>query len=147
MMTRCHCLPEATAKALTEDGYYRTGDVFRRDENGFFFFVGRADDMFVCGGENIYPGEVEKILERHPGIHQAAVVPVADELKGQKPIAFVVKTANATLDEKDVKEFALANAAAYQHPRRVIFIDEMPLAGTNKIDKRALVARIPTEGV
>ncbi len=147
MMTRYHGLPEATAKALTEDGYYRTGDVFRRDENGFFFFVGRADDMFVCGGENIYPGEVEKILERHPGIHQAAVVPVADELKGQKPIAFVVKTANATLDEKDVKEFALANAAAYQHPRRVIFIDEMPLAGTNKIDKRALVARIPTEGV
>ena len=91
LMTRYHKLPEATAKAMTPDGYYRTGDVFRRDENGFYFFVGRADDMFVCGGENIYPGEVEKMLERHPGIHQAAVIPVPDELKGHKPIAFVVR--------------------------------------------------------
>ena len=91
LMTHYHKLPEATAKAMTPDGYYRTGDVFRRDENGFFYFVGRADDMFVCGGENIYPGEVEKMLERHPGIHQAAVIPVPDELKGHKPIAFVVQ--------------------------------------------------------
>ena len=120
------------------DGFYRTGDVFRRDANGFFFFLGRADDMFVCGGENIWPGEVEKMLEKHPGIHQAAVIPVPDELKGHKPIAFVVRNGNAALDEQAVKEFALANAPAYQHPRRVIFIDEMPLAGANKIDKRAL---------
>ena len=52
---------------MTADGYYHTGDVFRRDADGFYYFVGRADDMFVCGGENIYPGEVEKMLERHPG--------------------------------------------------------------------------------
>ena len=93
LMTHYHKLPEATAKAMTPDGYYRTSDVFRRDENGFFYFVGRVDDMFVCGGENIYPGEVEKMLERHPGIHQAAVIPVPDELKGHKPIAFVVQGA------------------------------------------------------
>ncbi len=144
LMTHYHKLPEVTAKAMTPDGYYRTGDVFRRDENGFFFFVGRADDMFVCGGENIYPGEVEKMLERHPGIHQAAVIPIPDELKGHKPIAFVVRTPDATLDEQAVKTYALANAPAYQHPRRVIFVEEMPLAGTNKIDKRALAQRIPT---
>ena len=90
LMTHYHKLPETTAKVMTPDGYYRTSDVFRRDENGFFFFVGRVDDMFVCGGENIYPGEVEKMLETHPGIHQAAVLPVPDELKGHKPIAFVV---------------------------------------------------------
>jgi long-chain acyl-CoA synthetase len=139
LMTRYHKLPEATARAMTPDGYYRTGDVFRRDADGFFFFVGRVDDMFVCGGENIYPGEVEKMLERHPGIHQAAVLPVPDELKGQKPVAFVVRAAaHAALDEQAVKDFALANAPAYQHPRRVFFIDEMPLAGTNKIDKRRL---------
>jgi acyl-CoA synthetase (AMP-forming)/AMP-acid ligase II len=86
LMTHYHKLPEVTAKAMTPDGYYRTGDVFRRDENGFFFFVGRADDMFVCGGENIYPGEVEKMLERHPGIHQAAVIPIPDELKVTSPL-------------------------------------------------------------
>ena len=146
LMTRYHKLPEATAKVMTPDGYYRTGDVFRRDENGFFFFVGRADDMFVCGGENIYPGEVEKMLERHPDIHQAAVIPVPDELKGHKPIAFVVRANGAELDEQAVKTYALAHAPAYQHPRRVIFIDEMPLAGTNKIDKRVLAQQIPSGG-
>jgi len=140
-MTHYHALPEVTTKAMTADGYYRTSDVFRRDENGFFYFVGRVDDMFVCGGENIYPGEVEKMLERHPGIHQAAVIPVPDELKGHKPIAFVVKAPGAALDEQAVKTFALANAPAYQHPRRVVFVDELPLAGTNKIDKRALAQR------
>jgi long-chain acyl-CoA synthetase len=146
LMTHYHKLPEVTAKAMTPDGYYRTSDVFRRDENGFFYFVGRVDDMFVCGGENIYPGEVEKMLERHPGIHQAAVIAVPDELKGHKPIAFVVKAPGAAVDEQAVKTYALANAPAYQHPRRVFFVDEMPLAGTNKIDKRVLAKQIPTGG-
>ena len=146
LMTHYHNLPEATAKAMTADGYYRTGDVFRRDQNGFFFFVGRADDMFVCGGENIYPGEVEKMLERHPAIHQAAVLPVPDQLKGHKPIAFVVRAPGAELDEQAVKSYALAHAPSYQHPRRVLFVTEMPLAGTNKIDKRVLARQIPTEG-
>ncbi|WIM11320.1 class I adenylate-forming enzyme family protein [Enhydrobacter sp.] len=146
LMTHYHKLPEATARAMTPDGFYRTGDVFRRDENGFFYFVGRADDMFVCGGENIYPGEVEKMLERHPGIHQAAVLPVPDELKGHKPVAFIVRANGADLDEQAVKGYALANAPAYQHPRQVFFVDEMPLAGTNKIDKRALARQIPPSG-
>jgi long-chain acyl-CoA synthetase len=115
--------------------------VFRRDRDGFYFFVGRADDMFVSGGENIYPVEVEKMLERHPEVHQACVVPVPDEIKGVKPVAFVVRTAGSTLSEQAVKEFALANAAAYQHPRRVWFVEELPLAGTNKIDRRALMNR------
>ncbi|MDP1840893.1 MAG: class I adenylate-forming enzyme family protein, partial [Reyranella sp.] len=147
LMTHYHKLPEVTAKAMTPDGYYRTSDVFRRDENGFFYFVGRVDDMFVCGGENIYPGEVEKMLERHPGIHQAAVIAVPDELKGHKPVAFVVRTDGTDLDEQAIKTYALANAPAYQHPRRVFFVDEMPLAGTNKIDKRVLARQIPTGDV
>src|SRR5690349_6095514 len=146
LMTRYHKLPEATAKAMTPDGYYRTSDVFRRDKDGFFYFVGRVDDMFVCGGENIDPGEVEKMLEPHPGIHQAAAIPIPDELNGHKPIAFVVRANGADLDEQAVKSYALANAPAYQHPRQVIFIDEMPLAGTNKIDKRQLAKQIPTGG-
>jgi len=147
LMTHYHKLPETTAKVMTPDGYYRTSDVFRRDENGFFYFVGRVDDMFVCGGENIYPGEVEKMLEKHPGIHQAAVIPVPDELKGFKPIAFVVRAAGAAVDEQQIKSYALANAPAYQHPRRVFFVDEMPLAGTNKIDKRVLAKQIPADAL
>jgi len=145
LMTHYHKLPEVTAQVMTADGYYRTGDVFRRDADNFFFFVGRVDDMFVCGGENIYPGEVEKMLERHPDIHQAAVLPVPDDLKGHKPVAFVVQRPGGALDEQAVKDFALANAPAYQHPRRVFFIEEMPLASTNKIDKRHLAGMIPSE--
>jgi long-chain acyl-CoA synthetase len=145
MMNEYHNLPDTTRKAITADGFYRTGDVFRRDADGFYTFVGRADDMFVSGGENIYPGEVEKMLERHPDIHQAAVVPVEDEIKGQKPVAFVVARLGATLTEQAVKEFALANAAPYLHPRRVWFLTELPLAGTNKVDRRALMQRAARE--
>jgi acyl-CoA synthetase (AMP-forming)/AMP-acid ligase II len=138
LMTGYHNLPEATRKAITPDGHYVTGDVFRRDADGFFFFVGRADDMFVCGGENIYPGEVEKMLERHPAVHQVSVVSVPDDLKGEKPVAFIVTLPGATVTEAAIKQFALVNAPAYQHPRRVWFLDELPLAGTNKIDRRRL---------
>jgi long-chain acyl-CoA synthetase len=123
---------------LTADGYYITGDVFRRDADGFHYFVGRTDDMFVSGGENIYPAEVERMLERHPDIAQAAVVPIDDDIKGQKPVAFVIRKDGRALDGEAVKRFALANAPAYAHPRFVWFVDELPLASTNKLDRAAL---------
>jgi long-chain acyl-CoA synthetase len=131
-------LPEKTRQVLTDDGWYKTGDVFRREDGGAYTFVGRTDDMFVCGGENIYPGEVESLLERHADIAQACVVPVPDEVKGEKPFAFVVLRAGATLTEDGVKRFALDNAPAYQHPRGVVFLSELPLATTNKVDRKAL---------
>ena len=134
-------LPEKTAEVLTEDGWYISGDVFRRDENGAYFFVGRTDDMFVCGGENIYPGEVEATLVSHPAITQACVVPVPDEIKGEKPVAFVVADADAGLNEDAVKQYALSNAPAFQHPRMVVFMDALPLAGPGKIDRKGLTAR------
>jgi acyl-CoA synthetase (AMP-forming)/AMP-acid ligase II len=124
---------------ITADGYYITGDVFRRDENGFHYFVGRTDDMFVSGGENIYPADVERMLERHPAVAQAAVVPVEDDIKGQKPVAFVIRKTGASADENEIKQFALANAPAYQHPRSVWFVDELPLASTNKVDRGELM--------
>jgi acyl-CoA synthetase (AMP-forming)/AMP-acid ligase II len=124
---------------FTEDGFYVTGDIFRRDGDGFHFFVGRNDDMFVSGGENIYPGEVERVLERHPSVAQACVVPIDDEIKGTKPVAFVVRTRDGEVDEAEVKTFALAHAPAFQHPRFVWFLDRLPLTSTNKIDRRALM--------
>jgi long-chain acyl-CoA synthetase len=123
---------------ITADGFYVTGDVFRRDQNGFHYFIGRTDDMFVSGGENIYPTDVERMLERHPDIAEAAIVPVDDEIKGQKPVAFVVPAPGRSLDEAEVKRFALANAPAYQHPRFVWVVDRLPLASTNKIDRTVL---------
>ncbi len=137
VMLGYHNWPELPVP-VTADGYYVTGDVFRRDAQGFHYFVGRTDDMFVSGGENIYPADVERMLERHPDIAQACVVPVDDEIKGQKPVAFVIRKAGHSLDEDDVKRFALANAPAYQHPRFVFFVDDLPLASTNKIDRAAL---------
>ena len=131
-------LPEKTRQVLTHDGWYKTGDVFRREDGGAYTFVGRTDDMFVCGGENIYPGEVESLLERHADIAQACIVPVPDAVKGEKPFAFVVLRAGATLTEDSVKRFALDNAPAYQHPRGVAFLPELPLATTNKVDRKVL---------
>ncbi len=126
---------------MTEDGYYDTGDVFHRDENGFYSFVGRADDMFVSGGENIFPSEVEAVLELHPEVMQACVVPVDDDIKGTKPVAFVVRRPGACVDEETLKAHVLANAPAYQHPRHIWFLDQMLLASTNKIDRTALRQR------
>ncbi len=136
--------PEETEKSI-KDGWYNTGDIMRRDGGGFIFFVGRADDMFVCGGENIYPAEVERLLETHPGIAQAAVIPLADDIKQHIPVAFVVATPNAAPGVEEIKQYALANGPAYQHPRFVAVLRELPLAGTNKIDRRALLAHAETE--
>ncbi|MEM7254861.1 MAG: class I adenylate-forming enzyme family protein [Pseudomonadota bacterium] len=133
-----HELPEKTARAMTEDGYYRTGDVMRQDDQGFYYFVGRDDDMFVCNGENVFPEEVERRLEGHPDILQACVVPVDDEVRGQMPVAFVVAKSPGTLDEEAVKQFAINNGPAYQHPRHVLFREALPLAGTNKYDRHFL---------
>ena len=105
---------------------------------GFHYFVGRTDDMFVSGGENIYPADVERMLERHPDVAQAGVVPIDDEIKGQKPVAFVVPKPGRSPSEDEIKRFALANAPAYEHPRFVWFVDELPLASTNKVDRGAL---------
>ena len=90
-------------------------------------------------------GEVEKMLEKHPAVHQVCVVPVPDELKAHKPVAFIVPHPGARIDEDAIKQFALANAPAYAHPRRVWFLDELPLAGTNKIDRRRLAERAAGE--
>ncbi len=133
-----HNLPEATAKRI-RDGWYVTGDIMRRDEQGFFYFVGRDDDMFVCGGENIYPGEIEKLLERHPDVMQAAVLPVPDEIKGQIPIAFVVLAPGSTSSAAQLKAYALAEGPAFSHPRAIVIIEELPVASTHKIDKRPLL--------
>lgn len=138
LMTGYHNLPEKTHEVMTDDGYYITGDVMRRDEDGFYYFVGRDDDNFVCGGENIVPAAIERMLETHPEIEQACVVPVADDIRGHMPVAFIVRRACSDLDEKSIKEFALTNATPQEHPRRVWFLPELPLAGTNKIDRQTL---------
>ena len=139
MFTEYLNLPQVTGAKL-RDGWYDTGDVMRRDGSGFYYFTGRADDMFVCGGENVYPLEIENMLERHPAVLQAAVVPVPDEIKGEIPIAFVVlRDRNLPLEE--LKRFALEAGPAFSHPRAFVVVDELPVASTHKLDKRPLKAQ------
>ena len=140
VMLGYHNLPEATAEKLPGGGWFRTGDVLRRDEDGFYWFVSRLDDMFNCGGENVYPAEVEAILETHPAVAQCAVTPAPHEVKGEAPVAFVVLRPGASVEEAALKSHALANGPAYAHPRRIFFLDALPLASTNKIDRAKLQA-------
>jgi len=130
-------LPEVTAERLRPGGWLRTGDLVRRDADGYLSILGRLDDMFVCGGENVYPKEVEDVLLRCPGVLEAAVVPIAHELKGEVPAAFVVVD-DPDLDERAVRDAFLARGASYAHPRRVAFVDALPLSGPGKVDRRAL---------
>lgn len=127
--------PDLTAEKL-KDGWFRTGDVFRRDENGFFYFTGREDDMFVCNGENIYPMELEKVLDTHPEIAASAVVSVEDAVRGRVPVAFVVSTADLTAEA--VQDYFTSNAEPSKYPRQVHFLDQLPVNAVNKVDRKQL---------
>ncbi|MEO7403510.1 MAG: class I adenylate-forming enzyme family protein [Burkholderiales bacterium] len=117
------------------DGWLRTGDLFRRDADGFFFFRGRVDDMFSCGGENIYPREVESLLLNHPDVTDACVVPIAHAVKGYVPAAMVVVRPGAPLDAEALKAHTLAHGPTYAHPRRIEIVDAIPLNNAGKPDK------------
>jgi acyl-CoA synthetase (AMP-forming)/AMP-acid ligase II len=137
VMNGYHDAPDLTAAKIV-DGWCRTGDVMFRDDEGWYHFVGRVDDMFVSGGENVYPMAIEQVLEQHPLIRQAAVVAVPDERKGALPVAFVVASPGGGITEDDVQRWSLAHLPPSHHPRAVWFVDALPLAGTEKIDRRAL---------
>jgi long-chain acyl-CoA synthetase len=130
-------LPEVNSERL-QDGWLKTGDVFDRDADGFFYFKGRTDDMFNSGGENIYPLEVENTLLRHPAVAEASVVAVPHAIKGEVPVALVVKARGRDIGEEELKQFCLLNGPAYAHPRRIDFVAELPLNGPGKIDRKVV---------
>ncbi|MGH7321472.1 MAG: AMP-binding protein [Candidatus Rokuibacteriota bacterium] len=133
-------LPEVTARKF-RDGWLWTGDLMRRDADGYYYFVGRKDDMINVAGENVYPKEVEDILLRHPNLRDACVVPAPHEVKGEVPVAFVVEREKGRTTEKQIKRFFLERGAPYAHPRRVFVLDALPLGGTGKVDRVTLKAR------
>jgi acyl-CoA synthetase (AMP-forming)/AMP-acid ligase II len=132
-----HNLPELTA-ARIRDGWLATGDLMRRDEDDYFYFLGRTDDLLNVGGENVYPREVEAILLSHPEVVDCAVVGIGHQVKGVVPVAAVVRTGGSGLDERGLKEYFLAHGPAYAHPRQVIFLEAMPLGTTGKLDRKAV---------
>ncbi len=132
--------PEETAKKL-QDGWLMTGDLFSRDKDGFYTFRGRADDMIVSGGENIYPREVEDVLYRCPGVQEAAVVGLADPKWGNIVTAFIVKgSPDLTVDVIDQHCRTSHDLAPFKRPKRIIFIDALPLNPSGKVLKRELIA-------
>jgi len=135
-------LPEVTKKKF-RDGWLYTGDLMRCDEDGFFYFVGRKDDMINVSGENVYPKEIVDVLLRHPNVREAYVIPVRHPVKGAVPVAFVVQSQAGTSAE-EIKEFYLKHGTPYAYPRQIYFLETMPLGGTGKVD-RAQLAKLAEE--
>jgi len=133
--------PDLDVERIRE-GWLRTGDLFRRDAEGFFYFQGRTDDQFSCGGENINPKEVELLLVQHPAVIDAVVAPVPHALKDLAPAALVTLRPDREADETALKAFALERGPAYAHPRRIFAVDALPVGGTGKIDRRAVRERL-----
>jgi len=133
--------PELTARKIDADGWLHTGDLARCDEDGYYYVLGRMDDMINVGGENVYPKEVEDTLLRHPAVREVFVVPVPHAVKGEAPVAFVVLHEGHTVAEDELKQFFLSRGPAYAHPRRVLVIDAAPLGSTGKVDRAALRKR------
>ncbi len=133
-------LPDVTARKI-RDGWLHTGDLMQRDGDGYYYFVGRMDDMINVGGENVYPKEVEDLLMQHPNIRDVAVVPAPHSVKGEAPVAFVVEHVPGAASEEEIKSFFLERGPAYAHPRRIYFCESLPLSGTGKLDRTALRRR------
>ena len=129
--------PEATAEAL-RGGWFRTGDMAVIAENGYLLIVDRKKDIIVSGGENISSLDVEKVLVSHPGVYEAAVIPLADQKWGEVPRAVVVAKPGANLSEAELIEFCRARMAHYKCPRSIEFCDSLPKTGTGKVLKREL---------
>lgn len=129
--------PEATAEVM-RDGWFRTGDIGRRDADGYYYIVDRAKDMIIRGGFNVYPREVEEVLMTHPSVSLASVVGVPDEAYGEEVKAFVIGHEGAELSEDELVAWAKEQMAAHKYQRIVEFRDNLPMTATGKILKREL---------
>ena len=133
--------PEATAAAFTADGWLRSGDLARRDGDGFYYIEGRRKEMFISGGENVYPAEIENVLAAHPAVAEVAVVAAACERWGEVGHAFIRIVDGAAPPHRDELEaFCRARLAAYKVPRRFELIDDFPRTAAGKIQKHRLSA-------
>jgi long-chain acyl-CoA synthetase len=130
--------PEATAQAIDGDGWFRSGDLARVDEDGCYFIVDRKKELIIRGGYNVYPREIEEVLYEHPAVREAAVVGIPHSELGEEVGAAIALKQGAETDEAEVREFVRSQVAAYKYPRHVWFVDELPKGATGKILKRAI---------
>jgi len=128
----------ATREVLSEDGWYRTGDHARMDEDGYLYIVGRSKELIITSGFNIYPRELEEVLYQHPDIHEAAVIGIPDKMKGESACAFIVLHEGKKVEEESLRLFCKERLANYKVPRMFRFVDSLPKTGTGKISKKML---------
>jgi len=129
--------PEATAEVMN-NGWLRTGDLARRDADGFYYIVDRAKDMIIRGGFNVYPREIEEVLVTHPAVSLAAVLGVPDEQHGEEIKAHVILTEGATATGEELVEWSKQQMAAYKYPRIIEIASTLPMTATGKVLKREL---------
>ncbi|WP_236790896.1 long-chain fatty acid--CoA ligase [Amycolatopsis sp. GM8] len=129
--------PEATEEAI-RDGWFRTGDLGRRDEDGWYYIVDRSKDMIIRGGYNVYPREIEEVLMTHPAVSLAAVIGVPHDSHGEEVKALVILENGATITEDELVAWGKEQMAAYKYPRIVEFVSQLPMTATGKILKREL---------
>ncbi|MCD6405073.1 MAG: AMP-binding protein [Planctomycetes bacterium] len=132
-------LPEESRKAMTGNGFFRTGDMGRIDYEGYLRITGRIKEMIISAGENVFPGEVERVLAKHPGVVEAAVIGVPEKLRGEAPKAFVILLEGAETTQEDLKAFCREHIAHYKVPVAVEFREEFPRGPTGKVLKQRLV--------
>lgn len=130
--------PQATAEAVNDAGWFHTGDLARMDEDGFYYIVDRKKDMFISGGENIYPVEIEKVLYEHPAVHMCAVIGVPDEKWGEVGKAFVILKSDTMVTAEELIGFLRDRLAHYKVPKSVEFVESLPLSPAGKILKGEL---------
>ncbi|MDT0330856.1 long-chain-fatty-acid--CoA ligase [Nocardiopsis lambiniae] len=137
VMKGYHNRPEANAEVL-KDGWFRTGDIARRDDEGFYFIIDRSKDMIIRGGYNVYPREIEEVLMTHEAVSLAAVVGVPHDTHGEEIKAFVIPLEGVEITAEELVEWSRARLAAYKYPREIEFRESLPMTSTGKILKREL---------
>ncbi len=134
---------DATRESIDDDGWFYTGDMGKRDEDGYYFIVDRKKELIIRGGYNVYPREIEEVLYEHPAIREAAVVGVPHDDLGEEVGAAVVLKDGEDASEDDLRDFVKNEVAAYKYPRKIWFVDELPKGPTGKILKREI--EVPAE--
>jgi long-chain acyl-CoA synthetase len=130
---------EATADAFTADGWFRTGDMARADEDGYYFIVDRKKELVIRGGFNVYPREIEEVLYEHPAVREAAVIGIADDSLGEEIGAAVALKDGAHATPDELRDYVKQRVAAYKYPRVVWVVDDLPKGPTGKVLKREIV--------
>src|SRR5438132_13256745 len=132
--------PEATEQAF-RNGWFHTGDIGYRDQDGFFFIVDRKSDMVIRGGENIYPREIDEVLYQHPAVAAAATIGVPDSLYGEEVVAFIILKNGVEVSEEELMDFCHERLADYKCPKSISFVGDIPKGPTGKLLKREMAGR------